>query len=992
MSLYKKTWVIAGSLFIIYLVLFVIIASAWLLERYRLLEEDMMHENVGRVLNAISQDMTTLSAIASDWAIWDDTYTFIEDRNDDYIQSNLVDGTFSGLGLNAMIYVNSSGTIVYSKAFDLINNEAVAVPSSLVEHFTGESPLLVHPNSDSGHTGILLLPEGPMLLAFQPILTSEEAGPSRGTLLMGRYLDEDQIQQLSERTDLAIAMLPFDLPESSTVMAELVTTQPGENSTLVRTINKNVIAGYSILEDIYGQPALILKISMQRDVYNQGLRSILFFIGSHIAIGLLLIIATLIILNKSVIKKFSLLSEDLKMMINPGDLSKRVRVSGNDEVTRMASDINAMLEVLEDNNKSLAASEEWNRTLVEAFQDSLFIIDRQGCVKYVNDYGANLFRMNAEEMKGKSITELFPPELAKNLKANVLHVFDKGEPVWKTSSIPFPSRIIWMSTGLFPIRAADGSIQSVLGISRDITEQKRMSEALQVREKRFRNIFKYSPISLWEEDISRLVAKIDELQLSGVSNLRSYFGNAPQLVYEYIGLVEVIDINQATLDLYQAKSKGELLDNINKIYCEETLPSLIDEMVAIAEGKTRFSGETVNLTLHGERTDILLNSEIIRDKHENQYRRLVSARDITREKQNTEALAQKNKELDRSNDQLEELNNMISLVNDMSNLFQLCETRQEIFSVISSHLSLIFKNTGGILYELDPSLNKFKTIANSGKMAQVNEQEFDSDSCWALRKGRIHNFNTEGDGIVCEHLNPYAPTSTLCIPLVSNGVTRGLFSLITSDAAGELEEAFSSENRKKIALIIAETISLALTNMDMREKLYEQSIRDPLTNLYNRRYMEETLDREIRLAEHKHTSLAVIMIDIDHFKNFNDNFGHEAGDEVLKNIGWLMQSQARVSDIACRYGGEEFVIILPDSTLSDSWQRMDALRIQIDQLNLSSNGKELSDISISGGLVEFPTNGKTSSQLLQAADQALYRAKTAGRNRIETADHLLPTE
>ncbi|MHB0966971.1 MAG: GGDEF domain-containing protein, partial [Bellilinea sp.] len=210
--------------------------------------------------------------------------------------------------------------------------------------------------------------------------------------------------------------------------------------------------------------------------------------------------------------------------------------------------------------------------------------------------------------------------------------------------------------------------------------------------------------------------------------------------------------------------------------------------------------------------------------------------------------------------------------------------------------------------------------------------------------------------------------------------------------ADELEEAFSSENRKKIALIIAETISLALTNMDMREKLYEQSVRDPLTNLYNRRYMEETLDREIRLAEHKHTSLGVIMIDIDHFKNFNDNFGHEAGDEVLKNIGWLMQSQARVGNIACRYGGEEFVIILPDSTLSDSWQRMDALRTQIDQLNLSSNGKELSGISISGGLVEFPTNGKTSSQLLQAADQALYRAKAAGRNRIETAGRLLPTE
>jgi diguanylate cyclase (GGDEF)-like protein len=180
-------------------------------------------------------------------------------------------------------------------------------------------------------------------------------------------------------------------------------------------------------------------------------------------------------------------------------------------------------------------------------------------------------------------------------------------------------------------------------------------------------------------------------------------------------------------------------------------------------------------------------------------------------------------------------------------------------------------------------------------------------------------------------------------------------------------------------------MALALANLRLRESLRNQSIRDPLTGLFNRRYMQESLEREIHRANRDQSPIGVVMIDLDHFKNFNDTFGHPAGDALLRALAHLLQSHVRGEDIACRYGGEEFALILPHTSLDVTWQRAELLREKFKHLQPLHDGQVLGSITLSVGVAVYPAHGANGEAVLQAADSALYRAKHSGRDRAVTA-------
>jgi diguanylate cyclase (GGDEF)-like protein len=193
---------------------------------------------------------------------------------------------------------------------------------------------------------------------------------------------------------------------------------------------------------------------------------------------------------------------------------------------------------------------------------------------------------------------------------------------------------------------------------------------------------------------------------------------------------------------------------------------------------------------------------------------------------------------------------------------------------------------------------------------------------------------------------------------------------------------------------IAGEVGLALANLRLRDSLRQQSIRDPLTNLFNRRYMEESFDRELQRAERKGTPIGVLVIDVDHFKDFNDSFGHDAGDALLCELGAALKGSVRGEDIACRYGGEEFVVILPDADTADSLQRAEALRSKAKGLVVHHAERSLRTVTLSIGVACYPEHGGDARTLIQVADRALYRAKSAGRDRVVLAatTHLADAE
>ena len=194
-----------------------------------------------------------------------------------------------------------------------------------------------------------------------------------------------------------------------------------------------------------------------------------------------------------------------------------------------------------------------------------------------------------------------------------------------------------------------------------------------------------------------------------------------------------------------------------------------------------------------------------------------------------------------------------------------------------------------------------------------------------------------------------------------------------------------TESKQQIAIAMADSIGLALANLKLRIFLREQSIRDPLTGLFNRRYLEETLEREFHRALRLQRPVGVIMLDLDHFKRFNDTYGHEAGDILLRKLGSFLKQHLRGGDITCRYGGEEFALVLPEVSLENVRLRAEELREGIKHLNVEYNDKVLATLSMSLGIAMFPEHGATSQSVLNAADGALYEAKRKSRDRIVVA-------
>jgi diguanylate cyclase (GGDEF)-like protein len=351
------------------------------------------------------------------------------------------------------------------------------------------------------------------------------------------------------------------------------------------------------------------------------------------------------------------------------------------------------------------------------------------------------------------------------------------------------------------------------------------------------------------------------------------------------------------------------------------------------------------------------------------------------------ALRESNDRLRLGVDELRQHNDKMVLLNEMGDLLQSCSMAQEAYTIIRQYGERLFLEESGAIYMINNSRNLVESVVFWGKHPP-KQDTFTLNECWALRRGRIHLLNEGGLELLCLHLTAQPPRAALCIPMMAHGETMGILhlqsGLADSDQANR-EGSVITENQLQLAKAMADTIALALANLKLRVSLHDQSIRDPLTDLFNRRYLEETLEREIHRAARLQRSVAVIMLDIDHFKSYNDRFSHEAGDILLRELGVFLKQQIRGGDFACRYGGEEFILILPEISLEDLRQSAERLRRKVKELHLQYAGTDLEAITLSLGIALFPAHGATGKAVIHAADEALYEAKHQGRDRVVVA-------
>ena len=324
----------------------------------------------------------------------------------------------------------------------------------------------------------------------------------------------------------------------------------------------------------------------------------------------------------------------------------------------------------------------------------------------------------------------------------------------------------------------------------------------------------------------------------------------------------------------------------------------------------------------------------------------------------------------------------------VSELLQAVRSREEVRSVLNLHLEHLFPGTSGAVLLFDSSRERMQTLVDWGPEASAHES-FQLDTCWAARLGKPYGVDVAGEMALCSHVavHPHG-RGYLCVPMLADGETLGVFHIRGSSPSGEEGEEGQPGDGDltaatwRRAIGVAERLALPLANLRLRETLRDLSIRDGLTGVFNRRYLEDALGRELSRAARGRYPVSVVMFDLDHFKRLNDTFGHSVGDEVLRSFGTFLVGGLRGEDIVCRYGGEEFAVILPGSTDITTAERIEALRKEWEAVTGSDRGHEVMSTTFSAGVASGPKDGTTADQLLEAADRALYRAKSNGRNCV----------
>jgi diguanylate cyclase (GGDEF)-like protein/PAS domain S-box-containing protein len=425
--------------------------------------------------------------------------------------------------------------------------------------------------------------------------------------------------------------------------------------------------------------------------------------------------------------------------------------------------------------------------------------------------------------------------------------------------------------------------------------------------------------------------------------------------------------------------------NFLNLIAPEYRDSMKASLVKHMKGQGQASYEYALITKEGKRIEAILATKLIRYEDED-FAILGTVTDVTERKKAEEDLRETHQKLADWTDELERNTHEMTLLSKMSDLLQTCLTANEAYNIINRFAQELFPAESGALYVLSPSRILEEAVVVWGESPPM-ERVFTPNECWALRRGQIHIVKESLSGIICPHLGQSLSGMSMCVPVVAQSEALGVLNLQigqlgTKQLQSQEEEDRVLRSREQLAPAFARHIALTLANLKLQETLRNQAIRDPLTSLFNRRYMEESLARELSRAVRIGLPLGIVMIDIDHFKNFNDTYGHAAGDILLRELGILLQTGIRAEDIASRYGGEEFTLVLPETSLEDTRRRADQLRSEVKHLNLQHKRRQLETVTLSFGVAEFPEHGATVEALLRKADEALYQAKAEGRDKV----------
>jgi len=463
----------------------------------------------------------------------------------------------------------------------------------------------------------------------------------------------------------------------------------------------------------------------------------------------------------------------------------------------------------------------------------------------------------------------------------------------------------------------------------------------------------------------------------------SLFEEAPIAYHELNGEGRILRVNQAELEML-GYSAAEMVGHFVWEFIGESEASRASVLAKLAGTKPAgHMAERIYARKDGTFIPVMCEDRLVRSREGRVVGIRTAILDITDKK----VAEQASEKLAGLVAQLEAQSTQNAILNEMREFLLACSATSEIGPVATRTMARLFPGSAGALMLLSPSRTDLETVSRWGGFPDgVDQNIFPPDACWGLRRGGNHAVDDADSGVICQHVRQVPAFGYVCLPLTAKGDVLGLLHIRRQSPPASTAGLPPLARVKELAATVSGILSLSIWNMRLRETLANQAIKDPLTGLFNRAFMEDSLQREIHRAGRKKAQLAVIMADIDGFKKFNDLHGHAAGDLVLREIANYLKWKVRAGDIVCRYGGEEFALILPESTVQGATARADALRDGAKGIRTSYAGQALGPVTLSMGVSMYPECGATPQDLLHAADAALYKAKQAGRDCVVIAE------
>jgi len=1013
MSLRKKTILAIAITFILTIVSGYIFTNTFFIDGYHNLENQEIDSNVRRLQFTLNNEIDYLGKLTNTWAAWNDTYGFMQNYSHEFINSNLVDNTFSELGLNFIFFLDKKGNPVYEKEFDLENEIEIPVEFSIfsyIKEILEKSPIS---NSGELHQGIFSNGRAPVIFAARPILNSMNEGPSRGTLVFGKILSGTLFERIKSSVDTEVSILPYT-PEKYDQIPQSK-TNPNIHVDLSLPDKAHF---YSLIRDTNEMPIFIIEQVLSRTIYQQGLASRRDFLTALMLGGIIASTMAIIALEYLFLRRFSKLSSGVTGFSSSNQNEKAIILEGKDEISSLSIEMYNALSQLAYMQSELSTHLDFEKLLVRISTKFINLpvenIDDgiNSLLKVIGDFSnadrgyVRLFRQETPDIMDIThewCAEGIPSikESRQNIQVDMsswwIKTLKKGKPILINDVNLMPDKAkkemgLFKSQSILSLAAIPliirGDFVGLLGYNL-VNVQKDWSEQtillLQVIGAEIANVIdrkRHENRIVQNQNNSSNLNEITRMSL-GKSNLKATCSEISKL------LNRLINSDNSYLVLPNSRNEYDVFSGGRKIHIKEGKQKIIKEFLQKPLSEIIQSNDPdikdnamFAKTLGASLLSIPLsyetaNSGFIIFTYNDPH--IFSVEEIALCKLSAAQISLtviKTKALEAARQKSEELSALRATITDITSELEL----QKLMHTLLERAIKLMKADGGDFCMVDEESGGLKVVASININKEyvgtlIRYGEGASGRVLATKKMLLIKDYSNWPGRL-EILNESILRSTVLFPLMKGDKVLGTLGVFYSNP----EKRFNPEDLHLLSLF-AQHASIAMENALLFEKVQEAARIDEVTGLFNRRAFGELGDYEINRAKRLTHPISLTMVDLDNFKQVNDQFGHRVGDDVLREVARFCRDKLRNIDILGRYGGDEMVILMPETDAENAFTAMDRLRKLVDDTTIVVGEKPFK-IAASFGISSYYNEYPTLNEMMEMADSALYQAKKDGKNCV----------